>query len=439
MTCKFFFTASAIALLSSGTAYASPAGGNTASIEQSTTSNHTEALIDQSQSAAPSSAQIIQDAQGSSLAPASVKIFQGLNSANTATNAAVVEQHAVLGAGVILNQSGTAGGVNNAFVKQSAASGQLTITQISNGSGDNEIGYVFFGNASNGLTQGFGTESASVNQKTNGATNVINDVYQSYSGFLTINQGLTSGSGGVNTLNHLGVYGNNTNITQNSADFGSNTINNLQDHTNSLNITQDASGTGSNTVGGGASGFVAQGGDITISQTSTGAIYNADTYGVYQGSLTINQLSASVGTGNILVGDFEGGAAVINQVAASNGGVNSIHVDIVMDSVGKLAIAQRGGDNTILYNSNGSWLANNNTNDDGATYFGSAGIVGTRTSIEQDGTFNTANLTMNRQNSVAHIYQAGDSNVATVYQYALDGNAAYIVQQGTNGTAVIYQ
>jgi hypothetical protein len=59
--------------------------------------------------------------------------------------------------------------------------------------------------------------------------------------------------------------------------------------------------------------------------------------------------------------------------------------------------------------------------------------------IEQYGTYNTANLNHNTADNVGRIYQNGTGNAATINQNQLSGSTAFIVQLGSNGIATINQ
>jgi hypothetical protein len=206
-------------------------------------------------------------------------------------------------------------------------------------------------------------------------------------------------------------------------------------------ITQDVSGSGSNSVAT-TNGLDVTGGTVAISQTSSGAAYAVDGDAglgtVSGGTLTINQLSASTGTGTVAIGLFSGGTGLINQTAASNGGDNLVTITAMVDGTGNFAVLQGGGDNTATINIYGA-ASGNNPNDDGSTSFSGNTIVTTKTTIEQGGTFNTASLNQSTSDNVSHVYQAGFSNTATVNQTTLSGNSAYITQLGNTGLATISQ
>jgi hypothetical protein len=453
MNKRILCAVSAIALLSSGTAYATPTG-NTATILQSSGSAHAEAAIDQILSDGTSAATIIQtDVSGTNIDRAQATITQGATSATTATNTARVTQDGTLSSDVTVTQSGTTGGTNNAYALQqnSDAVANIAITQIATGGGENRIASdigsgVWTGD---GFSQfGMGT-SAVINQATSGANNFIADLYQMYGPLpttLTVNQGQTTGSGGTNLIRKVFAEDTLLSITQDSAGTGTNTVGpasgQLRPSRASVTITQNVSGAGSNNVAS-SSGLVVNDAIVVINQTSTGATYGVEVVPgpgalISGGTLTINQLSASTGTGLVDIMSFSAGTGLINQTAGSSAGFNHVSIMNMVDGTGQFAVLQGGDANRTNINIYGS-ASGNNINDDGSTTLSGNTIVTTKTTIEQDGTSNVASLNQSTSANVAHIYQAGSYNAAIVNQTTLSGNAAYITQLGTNGTATISQ
>jgi hypothetical protein len=470
MKSGFYVAVSAIALLSSGAAYAQ---NNTASITQSANSSQANATITQSDQITTSSANIVQDAAGSGSNRASATVTQGSGQSNSATNTAKVEQRSVTdGADILINQSGTNGGTNFANVLQNGlvggGSGGADIAQIANGSGDNRIGTFSFQSFQYdvGFEQQGTNTTAFIRQTTTGALNDISEMVQSGVGTAAkIFQGNTLNSGGTNRISRISASGNlsiyqdsansgvnelvkftgggtKSDFTQSASDSGINRIGSLFSSgvdvtNNSFAITQIATGSGNNNVGT-ISGATAIGGDATINQTTSGAAFYYLDMNMSGGSLAINQLAASIGTGLVVITTFTGGSGLITQTAASNGGLNTIEVGS-NDSSSNLAILQGGSDNGISVDRKFSSGQNNMLDNGSLKYGDSSNLSLSRLTIEQDGTSNKAYLTQYTANNVGRIYQAGAANEATINQKQLSGNTAFIVQLGSSSSAIINQ
>lgn len=472
MKSGFYAAVSAIALLSSGAVQAA-VDNNIASITQAASSSQTTATISQINSITASSAYIVQDADGSGNDRATVAITQGDAFGNAASNTAKVTQQSVSnGADITLNQSGDTGGTNYADVLQSALDGgSATITQYSGPGGTNTIGEQFSlnSNQSNlndsvGFTQTGTGNTATINQRSFGATNSMSGVIQNgTSTSFTVNQGQSMSSGGSNGIYNVTANGNLT-VDQNS-DSGTNVLRNFSgggsvitqsasggdnrigsfsataDVNNAtVTINQSASGLGGNNIGVDSAVSVT-GGTLTINQTTTGSI-NIVNLAMSGGTLDIKQLDESQGQGTVTIAAFSGGTGLIDQRAGSNGGNNLITVESYDTSSSSVAVLQNGGDNSISVN-RGNGSSDNNSDDDGTNGYGSAATVFdlfySRLTIEQYGTSNTANLTQNTADNVGRIYQNGTGNAATINQTIRSGNTAFIVQLGSNGVATINQ
>jgi hypothetical protein len=475
MKSGFCAAVSAIALLSSGAVQAEPVTNseNIASITQAASSSQTTATITQTDQITTSSAIIVQDAAGSGNNRASVTITQGNAQSNSATNTAKAEQSSVTdGADILINQSGTSGGTNYANVLQSGlVGGGADIAQIANGAGVNRIGTFQLSNFQYdfGFEQQGTNTNAYIRQTTTGVLNDISGVAQSGdSKDLKIYQGNSLNSGGTNKISGVAASGNisiyqdsassggnelvkfsgggtKSDLSQSASDNGSNMIGSLYTSgvdvtNNSFTVAQIATGNGTNSIGA-ITGVTASGGDLTINQTSSGAIYHVDLV-MSGGTLTINQLSESTGQGTVTITAFSGGTGLIEQRAGSNGGNNLITVESYDTSSSSVAVLQNGGDNGISVN-RGNVSSDNNSVDDGTNGEGSAATVFdlfySRLTIEQYGTYNTANLNQNTADNVGRIYQNGTGNVATINQTLRSGSTAYMVQLGSNGNATINQ
>jgi len=468
MNSGFYAAVSAIALLSSGAVQAA-LNANIASITQGASSSESSATITQINSLTSSSAFIVQDADGSGNNRATATIIQGDGFRNQASNSAKIEQRSVTeGADITLTQAGDAGGTNFADVLQSSlAGGSAKIDQYTGASGTNTIGSQFSNvqsnqNSSVGFEQTGSGNTASINQRSSGATNIMIGVTQNGTGSsFTVNQGQTASSGGNNEIANVTVNGNLT-VNQ-SSDAGINALRNFSGGGTNSTITQTASG-GDNYIGGdttaatmnvsiatvtitqtaysgmnkiGQEASSVTGGDVTITQETSGATYLVN-LNMTGGDLTIKQLSEIQGQGTVSIAAFSGGTGRIEQRAASNGGVNEIVVASYNDSSSSLAIFQNGSDNSINVNRNYD-SSENNIDDDGLESFNNFDLFYSRLTVEQYGTDNKANLNQHTAKNVGRIFQQGSGNEATIDQLQLSSGTAYIVQLGSNGIATINQ
>jgi hypothetical protein len=358
--------------------------------------------------------------------------------------------------------------VNLAYILQSGLSGgNAYIDQFGDTSGNNKIATYELADFQyhTGFEQKGVNSVAYIYQTTDGANNYIEKLKQ-LSGYLSIKQGLNYSDGGASTISSVDVDGSLT-VTQNTSGGGSNLLKNFLGGGIASNIEQEAAGSAINTIGGccssvevrnnsfkifqsatgtgvnnfaTSSGLSATGGDAEIHQLSEGANYSVDITTMYQGTLKITQNWATIGSGSVFIDNFSGGTVSINQIAASNGGINAITVNSMTDSTGSLFISQGGGDNTAKYSGENGGPSHNNIFDDGTVNYVQGGnIAFSKYTIEQDGTGNGANLNQKTSDNIARLYQAGTQNTATINQFIGSGNTAFIVQLGSNSTAIISQ